>query len=306
MTRELAEIAGGLKGLKLFMQHEQHKLATAVRAALECGADCRKPPNEVVALLFDVARRKGVLKEGCRAVQVSEPKRPPPQITAEYFQMVDDVVLDKICEYVAKPPSDVISEEEALAYYQALVSAPFYVAFRRAIYSKLAKLYKYTTILDVGAGTQDPLDILAVCEAHGARCELTAHEVDQRLCADLERLASKHGFNVACGWERLGRYDLAVVQNVLHWASDPLQVLMDVRKHAKYMFLSQGVIEGAGIGFILVKVLGARRLLRLQVLPCRYRLTGLISPVSQVLRGKTCKGIPAGDGSISYRNACAS
>lgn len=262
LTRELVEMAGGLKGLKLFMQHEQYKLAAAVRAALECGADCRRPPNDVIALLFDVARRKGLLKEGCRVVDVPEPKRPPPRITVEYFQMIDDVVLDKICEYVAKDPSDVVSEEEASAYYQALVSAPFYVAFRRAIYSRLAKLYKYSAILDVGAGTQDPLDILAVCEMYGAKCEITALEVDRKLCADLEKLAAKYGFDVACGWEQLSNrrvYDIAVVQNVLHWATDPLQVLTDARRHAKNMFLSQGVIEGAGIAFVLTKILGAVR-----------------------------------------------
>jgi SAM-dependent methyltransferase len=262
LTRELSKMSGGVKGLKLFMQHEQYKLAAAVRAALECGADCRRPTNEVIALLFDIARRKGVLKEGCRLVHVPEPKEPPPQIAVEYFQMVDDIVLDRICEYVAKPPSDVMSEEEALAHYQALVSAPFYVAFRRAIYSRLARLYKYSTILDVGAGTQDPLDILAVCEAHGAKCEVTAHEVDPRLCADLERLASKHGFNVVCGWEQLDSrriYDVAVMQNVLHWATDPLQVLTAARRYAKNMFLSQGVIEGAGIAFVITKILGAVR-----------------------------------------------
>jgi hypothetical protein len=259
LTRELAQMLGGLKGLKLFIQHEQYKLAAAARAALECGADCRRPPNDVTALLFDIARRKGVLKEGCQVVNMPEPEKPPPQVAVEYFQMIDDVVLNRICEYVAKHPSDVIGEEEALAYYQSLVSAPFYVAFRRAIYGRLAKLHKYSSILDVGAGTQDPLDILAVCEMHGAKCELTAHEVDQRLCADLERLASKHGFNVICGWERLGRYDIAVVQNVLHWATDPLQVLMAARMHAKHMFLSQGVVEGAGIVFVLTKILGAVR-----------------------------------------------
>jgi hypothetical protein len=259
LTRELAEMLGGLKGLKLFMQYEQYKLAAAVQAALECGADCRRPPNDVIALLFDVARRKGVFREGCQVEHVPEPKKPPPQITVEYFQMIDDVVLDKICEYVAKSPSDVISKEEALAYYQALVSAPFYVAFRKAIYSKLAKLYKYSNILDVGAGTQDPLDILDVCEMHGVKCELTAHEVDRRLCTDLEGLASKYGFNVVCGWERLGRYDIAVVQNILHWATDPLQVLMTARRHTKNMFLSQGVVEGAGIVFVLTKILGAVR-----------------------------------------------
>ncbi|MFZ8808359.1 MAG: hypothetical protein ACO2PN_09675 [Pyrobaculum sp.] len=259
LARELAEMAGGLRGLKLFMQHEQYKLAAAVRAALECGADCRRPPNEVIALLFDVARRKELLKEGCRVVNVPEPKKPPSRFAAEYFQMIDDIVLDKICEYVAKSPSDVISEEEASAYYQALMSAPFYVAFRRAIYSKLAKLYRYSTILDVGAGTQDPLDILSVCEMRGAKCELTALEVDRKFCTDLEKLASKHGFSVACGWEQLGRYDIAVVQNVLHWAADPLQVLTAARRHARRMFLSQGVVEGAGVAFVMTRILGAVR-----------------------------------------------
>jgi len=259
LMREFMEILGGSKGLKLFMQYERYKLAAAVRAALECGVDCRKPPNDLVSLLFSVARHKGVLKEGCQVVNVPEPKAPPPQAVEEYFQLVDDVVTDKMCEFATKQPSDVITPEEAAAYYQALMSAPFYIAFRKAIYDKLAKLYKYPTILDVGAGTQDPLDILDVCETRGARCELTALEVDQRLCADLERLAAKYGFNVACGWGRLGRYDIAVVQNVLHWATDPLQVLTGARRHASRLFISQGVVEGAGVGFVLIKALGANR-----------------------------------------------
>ncbi len=56
---------------------------------------------------------------------------------------------------------------------------------------------------------------------------------------------------------RLGRYDIAVVQNVLHWATDPLQVLMAARRYAKHMFLPQGVIEGAGIVFVSTKILDA-------------------------------------------------
>ena len=173
---------------------------------------------------------------------------------------------------IVKPPSGgeereeplrrLLTSSDALAYYQALMSAPFYVAFRKAIYSKLAKLYKYRTILDVGAGTQDPLDILDVCRLRGARCEVTALEVDPRLCVDLERLASRHGFRVTCGWEQLGGhhvYDIAVVQNVLHWATDPLQVLVDARRHAYRLFISQGVVEGAGIVFVLVKILRANR-----------------------------------------------
>lgn len=118
--REFMQIVGSSKGLKLFMQYERYKLAVAVRAALECGAECKKPLNEVISLLFNVARRKGVLKEigaECHVGHVPEPKAPPPQAVEEYFQMVDDVAIDKMCEYVAKHPSDVISEEETLAHY---------------------------------------------------------------------------------------------------------------------------------------------------------------------------------------------
>jgi hypothetical protein len=260
LMREFMQILGGSKGLKLFMQYERYKLAEAVKAVLECGVDCRRPPNDLASLLFSVAKHKGVLKEGCQVEHVPEPKAPPPQAVEEYFQLVDDVVIDKMCEFASKQPSDVITPEEAMAYYQALMSAPFYIAFRKAIYDKLARLYKYTAVLDVGAGTQDPLDILDVCEMRGARCELTALEVDQRLCADLERLAAKYGFSVACGWgDKLGRYDIAVVQNVLHWATDPLQLLRNARRHASRLFISQGVLEGAGVGFVLIKALGAVR-----------------------------------------------
>lgn len=262
LMREFARMLGGVGGLKAFMEHERYKLAVAARAALECGADCRRPPNELLGLLFLLARRRGLLREdgrGCR-VEVEEPRRPPPHVVEEYFQMVDEVVVDKMCEYVAKPPSEVVPEEEALALYQALMSAPFYVAFRKAIYSRLAKLYRYRTILDVGAGTQDPLDILDVCRLHGAHCELTALEVDPRLCVDLERLASRHGFGVACGWgQAAARYDIAVVQNVLHWATDPLGVLISARLRADRLFVSQGVVEGAAVGFVLVKILRANR-----------------------------------------------
>jgi hypothetical protein len=50
-----------------------------------------------------------------------------------------------------------------------------------------------------------------------------------------------------------------VVQNVLHWATDPLQVLSSARRHASRLFISQGVVEGAGVGFVLIKALGANR-----------------------------------------------
>lgn len=265
LMKDFMKLLGGAKGLKAFMQHENYRLAVAVQSALECGANCRRPPNDVVSLLFRIARHKGILKESyggaeCRVEQVPEPNAPPPHVMEEYFQMIDEVVIDKMCEYVMKPPTGVVSEEEALAYYQALMSAPFYVAFRKAVYDRLAKLYRYRRILDIGAGTQDPLDMLDVCQQHGSECELAALEVDPRICNDLEKLATKRGFEVVCGWGRVsGRYDIAVVQNVLHWTTNPLQVLLDARRRADRLFVSQGVIEGAGIGFVLVKILYANQ-----------------------------------------------
>ena len=38
-----------------------------------------------------------------------------------------------------------------------------------------------------------------------------------------------------------------------------MEVLMNTRRHAKNMFLSQGVVEGSGAVFILTKILGAVR-----------------------------------------------
>jgi hypothetical protein len=87
----------------------------------------------------------------------------------------------------------------------------------------------------------------------------------------------------------LGRYDIAVVQNVLHWAIDPLQVLLSARRHADSLFISQGVIEGAGIGFILVKVLGAVRSLSWREVEglakeARWKPARLFAKISRLLR----------------------
>jgi hypothetical protein len=73
--REFMQIVGSSKELKLFMRYERCKLAAAVRAVLVCEAECKKPSDEVISLLFNVAKRKGVLMEGVKLSTCQSPGR---------------------------------------------------------------------------------------------------------------------------------------------------------------------------------------------------------------------------------------
>jgi len=173
---------------------------------------------------------------------------------------VEDVVVFRACELASKPVRDVIPQEEARALYQALVSADFYKAFRVSLYLGTGAV-RWGRVLLIGAGTQEPLDFLKACELAGAKCEVAAMEVDEVVYRDLARLAERRGFKAYLGWDSLEGFDGAVAQNVLHWAFDPLDVLVRARRHASRLLVSQGVIEDSGIGFVLTYELGAVRLL---------------------------------------------
>jgi len=255
----LMKSIGGAKGLKLFSQYDKYYTAEAVKAALACGASCERPGNDFQRLLFDIARRR---LGRCPPPEVERPREPAPALMREYFEMVEDVVVSKACELAAKPVRDVIPEEEARALYQALVSADIYKAFRVSLYLGTGAA-RWGRVLLIGAGTQEPLDFLKACELAEAKCEVAAMEVDEVIFRDLARLAERRGFKAYLGWDSLGegQFDGAVAQNVLHWASDPLDVLVRARRHASRLLVSQVVIEGSGIGFVLTYVLGAVRFL---------------------------------------------
>jgi len=180
----LMKSVGGARGLKLFSQYDRYYTAEAVKAALACGASCEKPGNDFQRLLFDVARRR---LGKCPPLEVERPREPMPALMREYFEMVEDVVVNKACELAAKPVRDVIPEEEARALYQALVSANFYKAFRVSLYLGIGAA-KWGRVLLIGSGTQEPLDFLKACELAGAKCEVAAMEVDEAIYRDLARL----------------------------------------------------------------------------------------------------------------------
>jgi len=253
----LTRALGGVKGLKAISEWERYYLAQTAEAVFQC-TDCRRPASEFARLVKALAEAKGVLKEDCR-IHAERPRRRWPTLLDEYFSLVEDVVLSRACELAVKPVRDVVPEEEARALYQALVSGDYYSAYRTALYTAF-EVPKWGKVLLVGAGTQEPLDFITACGVLNVPCRFAAMEVDEDVYKDLKRLAERHGFEVHLGWDNTpSNFDGAVVQNVLHWASSPTDVLARTRAAAKRMLLSQGVIEGAGVGFLLTYVLGAQR-----------------------------------------------
>jgi SAM-dependent methyltransferase len=260
IMRDFMRAVGGLRGLAAWVAWERYYLALMARAAAECGAICGSPPTDFAYLLQCIAERHGVLDpESCR-VKVRRPRARYPTIFKDYFATLE-WLLSRACELATRPPREVLPEEEARAAYHAFLSQEWYCAVRRSMYAG-AGVPLWGRVLLIGAGTVEPVDYWHACRRLGAECRYAAMEVDERALEDLRRLAARYGFEVLHGWEeaeRAGPFDGAIAQNVLHWATDPLDVLMRARRAARRLLLSQIVIEGAGAGFLVAYVLGARR-----------------------------------------------
>jgi hypothetical protein len=248
---------GGFSALRLFTQWEDYYLYLFVKSMLQC-AECEKPPTSFAKTALELARRRRIL-DGCRLKAVQPPKRPYPQLLESYFHLLEDVLISRACELATRPLEDVIPEEEAAALYQLFVSSEWYSAGRVAVHVGVGTPKRGRALL-IGAGTQEPLDFIKACYVLNTRCNFAALEIDEKIYRDLEKLASKYGFTAYLGWDSIQEtLDIAVATNVLNWAADPSDVLVQARRLAKELLVTQGVVEGISTVFLLTIALRAQR-----------------------------------------------
>jgi hypothetical protein len=253
----LLKSVGGFSALRLFSKWEDYYLHVLVKSMLQC-IECERPPTSFAKMTLELAQRRRVL-DGCMLKAVQPPKRPYPQLLESYFRLVEDVLISKACDLATKPLEDVIPGEEAAALYQLFVSSEWYSAGRVAVHVGVETPRRGRALL-IGAGTQEPLDFIKACEILNSRCDFAALEVDERIYRDLEKLASKYGFTAYLGWDSVKeKFDIAVVTNVLNWATDPSDVFAKARRLAKELLVTQGVVEGMSTVFLLTMALRAQR-----------------------------------------------
>ncbi len=248
---------GGFSALRLFTLWEDYYLYLLMKSMLQC-MECERPPTSFAKMALELARRRRIV-DGCLLKTVRQPKKPYPQILESYFHMVEDVLISRACELATKPLEEVVPEEEAAALYQLFVSSDWYSAGRVAIHVGVGTP-KRGRVLLIGAGTQEPLDLIKACQVLNVKCNFAALEVDEKIYHDLERLAAKHGFTAYLGWDSVKEtFDVAVATNVLNWATDPSDVFARARRIAKELLVTQGVVEGMSTVFLLTIVLRAQR-----------------------------------------------
>jgi len=252
VVRELSKMAGGLAGLAKWSQLEDYYLAQIARAVRECGLCDSK--DGFVRLLKHILSERGWSCEDPPQI-----KRPGKLSTgfAEYESFLE-WTLNHACELAAgRRPNP----NESRALYAGLLTSTPYVAYRIALYTGL-RIPREGKVLLVGAGVQEPLDYLAACkraESEGwGRCDFAAVEVDPDAYARLRELGDAYGFRTYLGWDSIQeRFNAAVVQSVLHWATDPVGLLKTVRQFADKMYLVQSVLEGASTSFLFTYAIGA-------------------------------------------------
>jgi len=265
VAKELAEMVGGMSALAKLSQLEDYYLVQIAKAVKECGL-CNSKDEFVWILKYMLSER------GWSCDRLPNIKRPSnlSEAIADYESLLE-WVLDHTCELANgwRP-----EPEEAKALYAALITLPWYSAYRVALYTAL-KIPKEDRVLLAGAGLQEPLDYLTACkraETEGwGRCNFAAMEVDPDVYQKLQELGVKHGFQTYFGWDSIKeRFDAVVMQNILHWASNPADVFQQAKRIARKLYLIQGVLEGTSAGFFYTYAAGASR-------PVSYKtLLGLI------------------------------
>jgi SAM-dependent methyltransferase len=150
-----------------------------------------------------------------------------------------------------------------------------YRAYRIWIYRKLvAPLVRRgaESVLLVGAGVAEPFDLMKALNIEGldGAVDIVAQEVDP----EAARALAAAGVNVFLGEveQMEDTFDIAIVQNVLHWAERPEELLAATAQRAKYIVLSQGYGYNNAAGFLLTAVLGAKR-----VVPSKEYVDGVVA-----------------------------
>jgi len=265
VARELAEMLGGMTALVKLSQLEDFYLVQIAKAVRECGLCDSK--DEFVWLLKYMLSERGW---SCDSLLNSRKPSKLPEAIVDYESFLE-WTLDRACELANgwRPDPD-----EAKFHYAALITLPWYSAYRVALYTAL-RIPREGRVLLAGAGLQEPLDYLTACkraETEGwGRCNFAAMEVDPDVYQKLQELGVKHGFQTYFGWDSIKeRFDAVVMQSVLHWAANPADVLQQARRVARKLYLIQGVLDGASAGFLFTYAVDASK-------PMSYKtLLGLV------------------------------
>jgi len=265
VARELAEMGGGMSALANWSKLEDFYLVQIAKAVRECGL-CDSKDEFVWILQYILSER------GWSCDRLPNLRRPGklPEGLVDYESFLE-WTLENACELANgwRPDPD-----KAKFHYAGLITLPWYSAYRVALYTAL-RIPREGRVLLAGAGTQEPLDYLTACkraEAEGwGRCNFAAMEVDSDVYQKLQELGAKHSFLAYFGWDSIKeRFDAVVMQNILHWAANPADVLQQARRVARKLYLIQSVLEGASAGFLFTYAIGASK-------PVSYKtLMGLI------------------------------
>jgi len=254
VARELAEMLGGMSALAKVSQLEDYYLVQIAKAVRECGL-CDSKDDFVDLMKYMLGER------GWSCERLPDVKMPSnlPEAIADYKSFLD-WTLENACKFASgwRP-----EPEEQKFYYASLVTLPWYSAYRVALYTAL-QIPKEGRVLLAGAGLQEPLDYIAACkraEAEGwGNCNFAAMEVLPNVYKQLQELGAKYGFRTYFGWSGVDeKFDAVLMQNVLHWATDPGDALRQAKRVARKLYLIQGVLEGTSAGFLFTYVVGAVR-----------------------------------------------
>jgi len=268
VAKEVAEMGGGMLAFARLSQLEDYHLVQIAKAVRECGLCDSK--DEFVWILKHMLDERGWSCD--RLPNIKRPSK-----LSEAFVDYENFLewtLENACRLASgwRP-----EPEEARALYAALITLPWYSAYRVALYTAL-RIPREGRVLLAGAGLQEPLDYLTACkraETEGwGNCNFAAMEVDPDVYQKLQELGVKHGFQTYFGWDSIKeRFDAVVMQNILHWASNPADVFQQAKRVARKLYLIQGVLEGTSAGFLFTYAIGASK-------PVSYKtLMGLVKSI---------------------------
>lgn len=245
---------GGWGNLKAWRAWNLYYLGIMAKAAEQCGWSPDEPSDDPVwqALTAAYLHYRGRIPQ-------SPPERVPPG-TEELLAIIR-WASEHICER---------DLPEARAKYARMLQAPIYRAYRQALYRyflvPLVRRGEVEAVLSIGGGLVEPWDLLEVADREGIHFELYVQEVDDAVA----RALAASGFRVYLGdvaklaadvHSLAGKpyFDLATVQAVLHWTEDPIRLLTDTAKIARYVLVGQGYGPYNAAITVATTMMGARR-----------------------------------------------
>ncbi|MEM1568660.1 MAG: hypothetical protein QXI84_09280 [Thermofilaceae archaeon] len=276
VTAPVVKEAGGWRAFSIWRRWNLYYAGLMAKAAEQCGWSPGEPSDDVVwqalsAVYFHYRKF---------------PKEPPGEAPPAMAPLLSVLrwALEHICERELA---------EAAEKYVQMLKAPLYRAYRQALYRRylapLVRTHKVESVLSVGGGLVEPYDLLEVADRENIHFELYVQEVDKRVAEAL----AEEGFYVYLGDVRqllvdgtFGKtsFDFATVQAVLHWTEDPVQLLADVAKIAKYVLVSQGYGPHNAAIMVATMLMGAKRFIASPAEIDAWVKSAGLAPVKPVIR----------------------